>query len=571
MITVITFLALVVSTLGAETPFPIFLCGANQQPIPTPLQGITCESLPEPADRYLGQASINYFTGTSAKAPVEVYKCHRVITFAECFVWFLGVKDKTRWSKPGVAQLEQCTTLVLSHVKGSTSNTITYPDYYCYWLQTNTRHIDNDLFEPTTAYYDILTDTVKIPGSDRIWNISKELFFQEDAYYWIPDTTRKIIESYRRQHTKVATCEVYERRIRCPHEAVTIWMHELVDIELNTHHYMRAAEGFYIAKDHLYEDLLKMQNPKRVKRQTLHIQYLLDLIRSTELNVFKAIRQVQCEARQSRRIIALALASVSPALAAEIEFGQQLPGVSLTPAGLVKYSCQEIHSWRLRSTSEKVIQIPVTYTPFPGTSEIHGWLDPMTRTIASRTVPGTPARFVRVNSSAVYDIGRERWLEPADEATIMAIVDYPLFGIMSYLQDEIETMATLANSLSALRREIPAPREAPTIIDVLTFGERKDKLGDMIRKSHSWFSNILPNWLSGFFDIGGSVISTILTVWAIVKLAPFVINKCKSKRQRRKREGLMESELRKISEEQELVLRSRSKKPPASHITFNEV
>nr|DAZ87846.1 TPA_asm: hypothetical protein [Clonorhabdovirus 2] len=544
------FLTVFCRIVGApETPFPIFLCGANQQPVPTPLQGITCDAPPEPSDRFLGTASINYFTGTSAKAPIEIYKCYRITTFAECFVWFLGVKDRTKWSKPGVAELEPCTKLVLSHVKGAYSNTISYPDYYCYWLQTNTLHRQNDLFEPTTAYYDILTDAIKVPGSDRIWNITDELFFHEDSYYWIPESTRHSIDSYRRQHTKTAKCQVYEQRIRCPREAVTIWMHELIDVELNGNRYLKAAEGFYIANDLLYEDLLRLQNPRRTRRQTLHLQYVLDLLKSTEFNIFKAVRQIQCEARQNRRIVALAIAAVSPSLAAEIEFGKQFPGVSLTPAGLVKFSCQEVHSWRLRTTNEKVVQIPITYMPFSGTSEINGWLDPWTRTIASKTVPGVPARFVRVNESAVYDLGREKWLEPADEATIMAIVEYPLFGIMSYLQDEIETMATLANSLSALQREIPVPREASSNTDVLTFGERKDKLGDMIRKSQSWFSNILPGWLSGFFDIGGSIISTILTVWAIVKLAPTILEKCCRRKRRETRVESTSVELKTLSED----------------------
>ncbi|APG78662.1 putative glycoprotein [Beihai barnacle virus 7] len=525
IVSVIGYVAGAGASSSESNYFDIHVCGGSSVPSPLPLPGIMCNIAPTATQQPLRNGELDIITAMSSIFPVTVYRCHTVRKTSYCYKHFWGVPERMSWSSPVNDTLSSCQDRQVRSTSGSQFLSVVTPPYSCSWMREVSESTDSPLFEEDLAYYELLQDMIHIKGvgSFSTWaNVS--WYPSSGGYYFLPPESQARIRAYRLHSTHSTLCEVYVDRVRCPYLAITVWLSDLKKTKIiNNERYWSVSEGVYISRNHKWDRLVETK--KRTRRgAALQLQYVMDSLNMMTRAADRTAQSLRCEIKRLRRLTALAVASLSPALAAEIELGRRVAGVELTPAGLIKYSCQKVFSWKLQSPASSThTEVPIVYQLYSSSSPVIGWLNPSSLTVTVHVTTGPPTRYVRVNLTHTFDLFTKGWVSVLPETVSLQAMHFASHGVISYLQDELELRA--ATSLSVINyMSRPTTQYRDEVPPSLTiYAQTREVIPETIRSTGTWLGKLVPKWLAIPLEILGSAITLALVVFIIYKIVPILV------------------------------------------------
>ncbi|WWV90395.1 MAG: hypothetical protein [Barnaclevirus sp.] len=494
-------------------PFPIHLCGANRRPTPYALPLTLCN----PSTSGLSvekQGPLNIMTRAHLSIPIDAYKCHSIISYASCMEWFLGVKDVKYWTEGDIVTLEECKALYNS-TQGRAFTDILNPTPKCIWWGNNTLKSRNILIEPVTLFADILTDSVTLPGHNSSWFFLEEEWHYADAsYFVIPAMSTRVYSLKHNSASKTIDCFATSHRVTCPEEAITFWMEDLKPIMIKKRQYYEVTPSLYIKRDFDAARLLNLslQYLSHNRRGDPTIQYLLTRLDEIRSAMLVLEQSHVCEISNLRKTTALAMASLNPVMAAMVYFGERYPGVSISQGGVIKYSCTQITDWEIDSSRYGYRDLPIKYMLPLYRGDLTGFLDSTTLYVRSTSVPGIPPQFLLINSSTLYNVKTNEFIQPAKPDLLFVLANYPIHGVASYKEDELEALSSVTHVTEWLTR-VTQPTDRQYSPQSHTIFALKDTPArDAVRTSQAWFSNLLPNTVSVLLEVLGSTITILITL-----------------------------------------------------------
>lgn len=519
-----------VSSLAIDIgPFPIHVCGANKRPTPFALPSNECKHKPK-VRQLVYNGTLNFLTRTNIAIPLTAYRCHAVVAYASCMEWFLGVKDVRYWIEGDIVTQEEC----MLHLDRHTSNPKEFksPRAKCIWWGNHTRQLRQILIEPITVFADILTDSVVLPGQNGSWDfLNNPWYFTDADYYHLNNNSREI---YRLRHKAAdieVNCSRTKQRIMCPSEALTFWIEDLVPTKIKGRNYYEVTPSVYIKHD-LPSWLLINES---IRESKIHhhgdptVQYILTRTNEVREAVLSLQSDLLCELNNLRKMTALAISPISPIMAGMIYLGERQPGVSISQGGLVKYACSQIVRWMIDSDQHGFRDLPIKYMLPSYNSVLSGFLDSTSLYVRGTSVPGVPPQFILVNSSHIYNVKMNSFIEPTKQDLLLSLAEYPIQGVASYNEDELEALSSLTHVTEWLTRVTQPESRRYTPGSHTIFALKDTPARDVVRTSQAWFANIIPSTLSTVAEVIGSLITIVvaaqLTVSATKWLSKSIQNK----------------------------------------------
>ncbi|WPV62809.1 MAG: putative glycoprotein [Wenzhou bat rhabdovirus 2] len=530
MLTLLAVVLGLVNSLALELgPFPIHICGANRRPTPFALPSNECRhshriNQPE----HVGKLSL--LTRANIAIPLSAYRCHAVISYASCMEWFLGVKDVRYWTEGDIVSKEECMSSI--QYTSSTPSHLKSPRAKCIWWGNNTRQLRQVILEPVTVFANILTDAIVLPGHNSTWYFLNESWHFSDAeYYYLNEDSKHIYELRHRASEIEVECQVSTHRVVCPSEAITFWLEDLTHKTIKGKSYYEISPSLYMKHDLaswlMINTSLKTLQEHRQGDPT--IQYVLMRTNEVREGLLNMQENLGCALNNFKKMTALAIAPINPVMAGMIYLGERQPGVSISQGGLIKYACSRVTHWEIDSNQHGFKDLPIKYLLPTYETVMTGFLDSTSLYIRATSVPGIPPQFLLVNSSHIYNIKTNSFILPLKQDLLVSLAEYPIQGVASYNEDELEALSSITHVTEWLTRVTQPENRRYSPGSHTVFALKDSPARDVVRTSQAWFANLIPSTLSTIAEVIGSLITIMIATQLIISATKWLSRSVQNK------------------------------------------